>query len=259
MLRELWRVSIRSVTNQTQVVSGQETLQATELEAPQIHDPMRWARILLPETKAPDNSANPYDILLVFHARLIALLLDWQKSRFEIQRPDSTQAQFDPPPSPSYAHKRLASRTNASLDWWQDDLKAYRLDAIWTRQIQLDYLNAKVLVNSVAYKNIWGGPDEDRLREANRAFAVDAAYQLLRRCMAWTPPDAVTNLPQVYLRVSASLHGRVETNVGAQMLALSASEVVEALADVQNGNLSRSACSVTAKEGKSATIPVRPN
>ena len=36
---------------------------------------MRWVRVLLPESRVPDNTANPYDVLLVFHARLIALLL----------------------------------------------------------------------------------------------------------------------------------------------------------------------------------------
>ncbi|ORX37401.1 hypothetical protein BD324DRAFT_626030 [Kockovaella imperatae] len=216
------------------IVFGQETLQATDVDLPPLHDPMRWARVLLPETAAPSGNANPHDVLLVFHARLIALLLDWQRARSEVGRSDpaTSNSSFDAAPSPSYSHKRLASRLNASLDWWQDDLKAYRLDEAWTRQIQLDYLHAKILVNSTASKNIWGGVDEDRLREANRAFVVDAAYQLLRRCIAWSPPEAMTNLPQAYLR----------------MIASAANEVVEALAEVQNGSLSRSACSVTVKE-----------
>ena len=188
-----------------QVVSGHEQGQITEGELPQLHDPMRWARALLPDTpdRDHDNSnTNPHDILLVFHARLISTLLEWRKSLAEIARQDYTRRPGTTPlAAMSYSHKRLASRTNASLDWWQDDLKSYRLDDIWTRQIQIDFLNAKVLVNSMASKNIGGGPEEDRLKEANRAFGVDAAYQLLRRCIAWSPPESIINLPQVYLKV----------------------------------------------------------
>ena len=96
----------------------------------------------------------------------------------------------------------MASKTNAALDWWNDDLNSYRLDPVWTKQIMIDFLNGKVLVNSVASKNIWGGMDDDRLREGTRAMGVDAAFQLLRKCVEWSPPEAVTNLPQTYLWVS---------------------------------------------------------
>ena len=178
----------------------------TEGPLPQLHDPMKWARSLLPDTPDRDHdtsNTNPHDILLVFHARLISALLEWRRSVAEIARQDFAQLPgANPLASMSYSHKRLASRTNAALDWWQDDLKSYRLDESWMKQIQLDHLNVKVLVNSVASKNIGGGPDEDRLKEANRAFAVDAGYQLLRRCMAWSPPESIINLPQVYLKVS---------------------------------------------------------
>ena len=159
--------------------------------------------MLLSDTPQPSNPPpNPHDVLLVFHARLLALLRTWQRERSETHRSTASGSESISPPSTSRSHKRLASRTNASLDWWQEDLKLYNLEMDWTAQIQLDWLNAKVLVNSVASKNLWGGPDEDRLREASRAWAVDAAMQLLQRCSEWSPADTLTNLPHAYLRVS---------------------------------------------------------
>lgn len=141
-------------------------------------------------------------MLLVYHAKLLALLQNWHKDRVNILRPSLDMRATGGAPPSSELHKRLASRTNGNLDWWQDDLEQYRLGDVWTGQIQLDWLYAKVLVNSVASKNLWGGADEGRLREASRGLAVDSAMQLLRRCAAWTPREDLTNLPHAYLRVS---------------------------------------------------------
>lgn len=172
-----------------------------------ISDPLEWCKAILPDLDHPSPAcaADPHDILLVCHSRLLVVLFRWLKDRLEMPR------RTDPSSNVS-AIKRLSQRTNQHLDWWVEDLRAYNMEPSWTQQIMLDWLHAKTLVNSLLFKNMWGGSDEDRLREQSRGVAVDSAVQFLRRAVAWDRPKTISQLPNVYYRVSG---GNLKLGEGA--------------------------------------------
>jgi hypothetical protein len=127
------------------------------------------------------------------------MLLQWLKDRHDMRRNPDDASGAD---VAVRAHIRLAERANQNLDWWAEDLKVYGLENERTRQIQLDWLHAKHLVNSVCAKNVYGMPKAEALKELSRVLAIDSAVQLLQRCASWSPAEALTLLPHVYYRVS---------------------------------------------------------
>ena len=146
-----------------------------------------WTTIILPEDPmrlAGRNGINLHDVLICFHARLLAHMLQWLVDRHGIARADGT-----PEAREMYliAHKRLADRTNSFLEWWAEDLKLYIDSEDQTRQITLDYLNARSLVNSVLAGSLVQSPSDQALWQRAKGVAVECALQILKQCQTWTP------------------------------------------------------------------------
>jgi len=159
---------------------------------------MSYCRVLIPDSPQPGEYYTPNDVLLVFHARLITLLRDWYHSQCQLSmnKPDNAPLLS--------GHSRLASTFNAQLEWWRANLEVHCLDDVWTRQIDIFWLFARMLVNATTAKILLNGSNT-RLRSASLAYSVEAAIGLLERCSAWDPGDDLTNLPPSYLSVSLNV------------------------------------------------------
>ena len=185
-------------------MAAQEVLQVGMIDTQLPCDISPWTTIILPEDPmrlAGRNGINLPDVLLCFHARLLAHMLQWLVDRHGITRADGT-----PEAREMYliAHKRLADRTNSFLEWWAEDLKLYIDSEDQTRQITLDYLNARSLVNSVLAGSLVQSPAEQALWQRAKGVAVECALQILKQCQAWAPGSSLINIPHVYYRVCAS-------------------------------------------------------
>ena len=173
-----------------------------------------WCNVILPPTPSPSNAEAPTsppdtsDVLLVFQARLHALKLQWLSDRARIVRgPETAEAML------AYvrAHKRLGDHMNTQLDLWAEDLDRYGLDDVTKRQIHLDWLYARQIVNSVLVNNISGGPEEDQMRLGHMRIAGQCALTLLVRCESWDPPGSLANLPHTYFRVRPGSSGEASS------------------------------------------------
>jgi len=205
-----------------------------------------WTGTILPDSPQKANgTSDPHDVLLGFHARLLAHMIRWLIDRCGITRGDGAPETRD---AFVAAHKRLADRTNSFLEWWAEDLKLYAFPAETMQQISLDYLNARTLVNSVLASSLVDSPAEQALWERSKAVAVECALQVLKRCRAWTPAASLINLPHVYYRVSTANPPSI--GLTRQMIALAAVEVVEALIASEQRSIPQAACPTTVKEGR---------
>jgi hypothetical protein len=233
------------------VVAAQEVLQCGAVDSTLPTDISSWTGTLLPDvTERVRAQTGPHDVLLAFHARLLAHMMQWLMDRLGIPRRDAISQSRT---ACLMAHKRLAEQTNSLLECWNDDLKLYMYPEERTQQITLDYLNARSLVNSVLAGALTGAPEEHASWVKSKAVVVESALQLLIRCQAWTPAASLANLPHVYYRVSFKVY--VTTSMlMCKMIALAAVEVVEALTALEQGSILQAACPTTVKEGMSSYI-----
>lgn len=191
-------------------MDGTEALRA--LDQPPVEDlrdPLSYCLTLVPLSLASDVQLPHQDILLTSRAKLIVLLRKWYYSRAKIdhdQNSPSTPSSDCTPPRAKptsrelWNHKRLASTTNAQLDWWRENLASHRLPPWETRQIVICYLFARVLVNS-NMAVVLDGKGDNAVRQASLALAVDAAVEFLEITAEWSSRE-LASLPTFDLYVS---------------------------------------------------------
>lgn len=83
------------------------------------------------------------------------------------------------------------------LDLWRESLDLYGLDGVMTRQIDVFYLFARVLVHANGARQLEG----DTRRKNSYSLAADASLQLLHKCLEWDEAQ-LWNLPPFHLYVS---------------------------------------------------------
>jgi hypothetical protein len=240
-----------------QIIEGNELLRRDD-PAPVQHNPQKYCNILLsPDqtTISPSDGTSPlqsrpshHDIILTFHARLIHLRREWHvetiiphhpsdhpssnaaTNSINLSTPNSTTSSSS---NPSLHSRRLATRTNDYLAIWKSDLDTYNLEdrhdqlGHLKRQIELDWLHARMCVNYVAAKMVWnagatgtgggtlgegrsngagasgtGSLGAQALWKSFMGVGLDAGFELLQRCASWTPKEGLVELPFVYYKVS---------------------------------------------------------
>lgn len=172
-----------------QIVEGLEILQIGGPPPPRL-EPSHWCHILVPRSiePSPRTDISPHDILLTFQARLITMLRDWNHRRCEI---GVSRAEYA---VQAREHRRLASNTNGFLEWWREQLDAYQIDRLWTAQIGLFWLFAKVLVNEACASHLLS-PSDMQMRTAAIGTMSDSAVKIFEMCAEWDPSSDIFSLP----------------------------------------------------------------
>jgi len=158
-------------------------------------DPASHIASLPFNTKQPDDLL-PHDVILSFHARLIACLRDFLHRQNQFRSSLSDSEAF-----PTSRYARLASGTNSQLQFWLSDLEGYDLATSETRRLMVTYYFARILVNHPSVDIFQRNGKED-LANAARSLAVDAAVDMLETCIAWEAKDDLPHLPWSSFRVS---------------------------------------------------------
>jgi hypothetical protein len=155
-----------------------------------IYDPTYHCQVLIPLITSPDTIISHHDILLTSRANLVCLIRKWYINRSKlplIPRTINTSYQLqltslgditdyiDTSP-----HKRLAAATNAQLGWWRDNLAAYGLPPEETRQLDICYRSAIILINNNIYADLDPTRSADQeIRRTSLRSAVEAAMEAL--------------------------------------------------------------------------------
>jgi hypothetical protein len=174
-----------------------------------LRDPTHYCQVLIPLITTPDTFISNQDILLTSRAKLISLIRKYyiNDSTIKPNRPKLPQQELatNTPRTPQTysSSKRLAASTNAQLGWWRDNLAGYNLPPEETRQIDICYLFAQVLVNITLFEDLDDQPDA-AIRRVSLKTAVDAAAEALRLASRWTSKELAC-LPCFDLYVRASI------------------------------------------------------
>jgi hypothetical protein len=100
--------------------------------------------------------------------------------------------------------KRLASTTNAELDYLHDGLGAFVIDSMHGRQTNLLYYWARMLINEGAAKDTMTDPG---FSSEVLKTAFNAAWSFMQECSTFSPPETLADLPLFYFYVRHILQG----------------------------------------------------
>jgi hypothetical protein len=152
-------------------------------------DPTPHIASLSLDPKAHSPVPVPDDIVLAFHARLIACLRDYLHRQTNLCSSFSESETF-----PISRYARLASSTNAQLQFWLSDLDGYSLACSASRRLMVAYYFARIIVNHPSV-DVFSKNGREEVANAAQSFALDAAFALLEMCTAWEPKDDLPHLP----------------------------------------------------------------
>ena len=170
------------------------------------HDPDFYCEQLIPP-EASRLHTSPYDVILVYRAKLVDVLKTWYRKRSNL---------WNRGPNASFDLKRLASATNDQLDEWKNDFTSFKtVTRDQSRQLIMFYDFARVMVNSHAVQKLEPGlPDTEPTRRLCLSKAVDAGLDFVQRCLECTPKQ-FASMPTYDLNVRYCLSVVAQADVGS--------------------------------------------
>lgn len=161
------------------------------------HEPTAYCLHLVPNlfTSSSFDGADPHDIILTSHARLISIFREWEiKSR---------SFSFDVNPDRGNTLQRLTINTDYQITNLRDSIQGF-VPSSWTsvKELNLFALFAKTTIYSKLAAAV---TSPARQRAASVAQTVDIGLEGLEACASWTNPGQLANLPRRYITVSPCL------------------------------------------------------
>jgi hypothetical protein len=178
------------------VVQGTQQLGASvnrRSVPPDGHDPTFYCEQLL-ELEGSNNQVSPYDVVLVYRAKLVDILKSWYRKSANL---------WNRGPNASFDLKRLAKVTNTQLDEWHDESTRHTdLPSGLARQLATFYGFARVLVNSHTVRKLDSNdPASEKTRGICLQKAITAGLDFVEQCLEWSPRD-FASMPTYDLNVS---------------------------------------------------------